>query len=100
MIIKGTVNVELDGDQLSSVIIRALLEDYGHLAKDVDVLMKKNAAGTIELYEIQDLDHNLMLMQAMDRVMSNYMLYHEHLNFRHTWRQFVDLYKDRNFNHE
>ena len=100
MVIKGTVNVELDPDQVGDLIIEALRTDYGALALDVQELMKKNAAGTIEQYELEDLDHDLMLMQAMDRVMSNYMLYHEHLNFRFTWQKFVDLYKDRNFNHE
>jgi hypothetical protein len=100
MIIKGTVNVELNADQLGDVIINALTTDYDYLAKDVDELMKKNAEGTAEPFEIEDLDHNLMLMQAMDRVLSNYMLWERHFTFRAFRKKFVDLYKDRNFNHE
>ncbi len=97
MIIKGTVNVELDSDQLDEVIVNALMIDYGHLAKDVQVLANRS---DLKDYERKDLEHNLMLMQAIDRVMSNYMLHHEHQIFRKSWSESVFLYKDRNFNHE
>ena len=100
MIIKGTVRVELDSDQLSDAIIDALCADYGYMAKDVKELMKKNAEGTAEPFEIEDLDNNLMLMQAIDRVLANYMLYHEHEIFKKAWHEYVLLYKDRNFSHE
>jgi hypothetical protein len=97
MIIKGTVRVELNSDQLTDAIVDALCADYGYLAKDVASLMDRS---DLEEYEQRDLEHDLMLMQAIDRVLSNYMLYEEHKTFKNAWKKYVDLYKDRNFKDE
>lgn len=94
MIIKGTINLELDADQLDDVIVKALQEDYMSLAKDVSVLSEKAYRAEAQEYELQDLKHNLLLMKSMDYVMSNYMLYAEHQQFRKTWRKYVDMYID------
>lgn len=92
MFIKGTINLELDLDQVEEVIVKGLLADYGSLAKDVRDLIERSA--TLEDYEVKDLENNLEYMRAMDKVLSNYMLYHEHENFRRTWKEFVDLYEE------
>jgi hypothetical protein len=91
MIIKGTVNVELDADQTADVVVKALLLDYGYDAKEVQDLLEKGVEN-LEDFERKDLENHLAFMKAVDAVVSNYMLYHEHENFRRTWKKFVDLY--------
>jgi hypothetical protein len=91
MIIKGTVSVELDADQTADVVVKALLLDYSYDAKEVQDLLAKGVEN-LEDYERGDLENHLAFMKAVDVVVSNYMLYHEHENFRRTWKKFVDLY--------
>lgn len=91
MIIKGTVNVELDADQTADVVVKALLLDYSYDAKEVQDLLAKGVENLAD-YERGDLENHLAFMKAVDVVVSNYMLYHEHENFRRTWKKFVDLY--------
>lgn len=91
MIIKGTVNVELDADQTADVVVKALLLDYSYDAKEVQDLLAKGVENLAD-YERGDLENHLAFMKAVDVVVSNYMLYSEHENFRRTWKKFVDLY--------
>lgn len=94
MIIKGTVNVEIDSDQVENIIVDLLKKDYTSLARDVSVLVEKANRGEAAEYELLDLKHDLSLMKAMDYVLANYMIYSDHQQFRRTWKKYVDLYID------
>lgn len=90
MIIKGVVSVELDYDKRDEFLRNALMDDYGSLAKGIDKLMSQT---DLKRHEKEDLEYDLNLMSAIDTVLSNYLTYTEHQNFRHAWKRFVDMYQ-------
>lgn len=73
MVIAGSVKIELDYKQQADTVISILKQDYESLAATVHDEILESEKRELEAFEKDDLSMMISTLEAMDKVMWNYM---------------------------
>ena len=92
MIIKGSVRIELDGIQQAETLISILHKDYASLATSVAEMIRESEKRELQAFEKDDLHDMLYTLEAMDRVLQNYMIPDLYDTWRNAWKKTHVLY--------
>lgn len=90
--IAGSVRVELDGVQQAHTLISILQKDYASLATSVAEIVRESEKRSLQSFEKDDLSDMLSTLEAMDRVLQNYMIPDLYETWRFAWKRTHVLY--------
>lgn len=92
MLVQATATVELDFEQQSKVIVQILKNDFASLKRDV--LELSASLNSLKPYEYTDFYNNLKVLESIDGVLSYYMEYHDHKDWRSSNKDVIGLYEE------
>ena len=92
MMIAGSVKIELDMEQQAETVVSILKQDYASLAVSVQEMIGESEVRELQAFEKDDLSMMLSTLEAMDKVLWNYMTPDQYDMWRSAWKKTHVLY--------
>lgn len=92
MMIAGSIKIELSYIQQAEALVSILKQDYASLATSVAEIVRESESRRLEAFEKDDLTDMLTTLEAMDRVLQNYMTPDLYQLWRSAWKKTHVLY--------
>lgn len=92
MMINGSVRIELDHSQQAETLVSILKQDYASIATSVAEIIRDSRERELQAFEKDDLSDMLSTLEAMDRVLQNYMNPDLYDTWRRAWKKTHVLY--------
>jgi hypothetical protein len=92
MMINGSVRIELDHSQQAETLVSILMQDYASIATSVAETIRESEKRPLQAFEKDDMSDMLYTLEAMDRVLQNYMIPDLYDTWRKAWKKTHVLY--------